>query len=342
MLTKLSVILFLVFCVLFSFAEESYARCGDCVNLTGKQQPGSWGPNSIDYTYANQCEGKVTVAFDKGNGGRTSERFDRGETKTVGCTSQDCPYSKFSEVCTEIEKQQSNPSRRSDVPAPSNGNAPPTGQSNAPAPTGNTSSSTSNYCAGNDVSTAVALCRAACDAGQVSSYSDPNLCKNIYCTDVEQDCRSRQIQMTPATNPTHPSPPPPLTQRQAACGQAMHDCGNGCTSQANAKPTNGSGLAAAMRAGDALSCMLKSCQPLGEGCESGAITPAQLANAYKPRKQPTPASQPSVPVPRQQAQTPAPSVVYCPGATGPSSGPPGCVCRPYLTASPGGTTCFRQ
>jgi hypothetical protein len=134
MLTKLSVILFLVFCVLFSFAEESYARCGDCVNLTGKQQPGSWGPNSIDYSYANECEGMVTVTFDKGNGGKTSERFERGETKTVGCTSQDCPYSKFSEVCTEPEKQQSNPAGRSDLPAPNNGDPSPTGQSIAPAP----------------------------------------------------------------------------------------------------------------------------------------------------------------------------------------------------------------
>jgi tetratricopeptide (TPR) repeat protein len=85
------------------------------------------------------------------------------------------------------------------------------------------------------------------------------------------------------------SPPAPagtvsLTPQQAACGQAMQTCVDGCNSNANAKSTNGSNLAQAMIALDAMNCVTKFCQPFGGACESGAITPAQLAKASNPQE----------------------------------------------------------
>lgn len=297
------------------------AECGQCLSLRGTEDPGRWGPNSITYIYQNMCYAHVSAKFHEGNGGTTSEAWEKGQTRIISCTSGDCPYNKVEETCTAPGGEPFPPQA---VPLrPNSGNDGGTQQRTAdlpPAATGDPMRDAAARWAYCDVE------QKRYDEGCADLWGG-NVDAKTLCTSqnlsAKYNCRDSSGPFIPAADLRPKETSAPASPASVSATPLRESAGNRMCTVFSARCFGHCKSPDQMyREISESGCTLDPNSPLGR----------QVAR-WRQRAAPGSKS--------DQRANPSAQPVYCPGATGPSSGPPGCICRPYLVASPGGTTCYR-
>ena len=201
-------------------------------------------------------------------------------------------------------------------------------------------------------------------------YADEQIRCAVDCKKEEAVCEQWRKLAPAALIPTTSSPPlssaPPSTIQQQtppsaaknplskkqlarACDAANGKCRATCAREWKGYPNTTPVILAG------LGCEA-TCEDAEEKCREGRMDPERAADASigvflkelkgssrtngSARRSRSPTSNEGG-TSRRPSAAASDGVVYCPGATGPDSGPAGCVCRPGTTPSQGGTTCFR-